>query len=160
LNLFLDFPSETVCRIFGFSPETIGPCHIQIDVTRLGRLPEGCITGHHTDEDPAGLCSEIMVRRKNGQARTEFYGLSERHAFEDAFLPGLGGDGKKEGSLGMRGGHDHRPVPELRPDDPCHSNGKSWDVNMYNVTIHDSKRPFSWIMGLIFFNGWRTAHGK
>jgi hypothetical protein len=38
----------------------------------------------------------------------------------------------------MRWGYDHRPVSELRPDDPCHGNGKSRDVNMDDVTIQGS----------------------
>jgi hypothetical protein len=30
-----------------------------------------------------------MVWRKNGQAGAEFHGLAERHAFEEALLPGF-----------------------------------------------------------------------
>jgi len=116
----------------------------------MGRLPERCVAGYHTGEASASLCSEIMVQRKNGQARTEFHGLDERHAFEDAFLPGFSRDGENEGSLGMRRGHGHRPIPELRVLDPCHSDREGRNVKMDDMTVHDFKRSFSWIAGTTF----------
>ena len=35
----------------------------------------------------------------------------------------------------MRGGHGHRPVPELRPDDPRHGDRERRNVKMDDVTI-------------------------
>ena len=38
----------------------------------------------------------------------------------------------------MRGGHGHRPVPELRPDDPRHGDRERRNVKMDDVTIQGS----------------------
>lgn len=35
----------------------------------------------------------------------------------------------------MRRGNGHRPVPELRPNDPRHGNGKSRDVDVDNISV-------------------------
>jgi hypothetical protein len=35
----------------------------------------------------------------------------------------------------MRRGHGHRPVPELRPDDPRHGDREGRNVNVDDVTI-------------------------
>ena len=37
----------------------------------------------------------------------------------------------------MKGGDGYGPIPQLRPADPCHGNGKSGYMDMDDMAIHD-----------------------
>ena len=141
-QLGLDVPPHAVGRVFGSPPETVCACHVQVDVTGVGGLPEGRVPGRHARENANGFLRELRVRGQHGQPGAELDGLPERHALENALFSSLRGNIQDECPLRVDGSHGHRAVPELRPGHPGHRNGKSRDVNVYDVPVHDFKRPY------------------
>jgi hypothetical protein len=61
-------------------------------MTGVRGLPEGGVPGRHAGENADGLLREIRIRRENSQTGAQLDCLSERHAFENAFSPGLTGN--------------------------------------------------------------------